>query len=199
VAERDHSSPSTQPGHYGEPGNGVVFAEATIASAWNVQGDAEQPRFADAARSLFGVPLPVTPKTVARSNAISALWLGPKSWLLLGRNGSLLADFNARRDALNAVGGALFEVSASRIAWTIDGPRAASVLAKGCPLDFHPRVFPPGSCAQSLLGHVNALFVSEGDGFTVLVARSFARDVWLALCQSAAQYGYEVKPQAPYR
>jgi sarcosine oxidase, subunit gamma len=199
VPERDHVSPSTQPGHYGEAGTGVMFAEAAIACAWNVQGNAEQPTFAGVARSLFGVQLPVAPNTIARTDSVSALWLGPESWLLVGRNGSPLADFHAKRDSLNAGGGALFDVSASRVAWTIAGPRAATVLAKSCPLDFDPRAFSAGTCAQSLLGRVNALFVNEGDAFTVMVARSFARDVWHTLCESAAQYGYEVKPPAPYR
>ena len=33
---------------------------------------------------------------------------------------SELSDYAARRDALNAAGGALFDVSASRVAWTND-------------------------------------------------------------------------------
>ena len=60
---------------------------------------------------------------------------------------------------------------------------------------------PPATCAQSLFGHVNALFDKHDDAptFTVMVARSFARDTWHALCESAAQYGYDVLPPAPFR
>jgi len=199
VSERDRGSPSTQPGHYGEAGTGVTFAEATIAAAWNVQGDAERGAFAHETQRLFGVQLPVAPNTIAQSDSVSALWLGPESWLLLARNMSPLADFQATRDSLNTAGGALFDVSASRVAWTMAGPQAATVLAKSCPVDFHPRAFPSRTCAQSLLGHVNALFVRDADTFTLLVARSFARDVWHALTESAAQYGYDVGPQARYR
>jgi sarcosine oxidase subunit gamma len=199
VFEHDRTSVSVQPGHYGEAGPGVSFAEATIASAWNVQGNLERGTLADEARRLFGVSLPAAPNTIARSDAVTVLWLGPRSWLLLARDVSALGDFHPRREALNATGGALFDVSASCIAWTIAGPHAATVLAKSCPLDFHPRAFPSGSCAQSLLGHVNAQFVKDAEAFTVMVARSFARDVWYTLCESAAQYGYEVKPPALYR
>jgi len=35
--------------------------------------------------------------------------------------------------------------------------QAASVLAKACPLDFHPHGFVEAACAQSVLGRVNAL------------------------------------------
>jgi sarcosine oxidase, subunit gamma len=174
---------------------------ATIAAAWNVQGDPARATFTDEMRKSFGIALPVAPNTIVKTAAMTALWLGPTSWLLVAGGASALVDFNTRRGALNAAGVALFDVSASRMAWTITGTHAETVLAKGCPLDFHPRAFAAGTCAQSVLGQVNALFVraDEAPAFTVMVARSFARDVWQALCESSAQYGYDVLPQAPYR
>ena len=127
---------------------------------------------------------------------LTALWLGPGSWLLVAPEEIAGDDFDARRDALNAAGGALFDVTASRVAWTIAGAHAATVLAKGCPLDFHPRAFAEGACAQSVFGQINALIVRRAASpvFTLMVARSVARDAWLALCRSAAPYGYEVLP-----
>jgi sarcosine oxidase, subunit gamma len=201
VAEHTPAPSATQPGHYGAAASGVSFTIATIAAAWNVQGDPSRVSFIDEMRKSFGIALPVAPNTIAKSAAMTALWLGPTSWLVVAGGASALVDFNAKRDALNAAGGALFDVSASRVAWTVAGTHAATVLAKGCPLDFHPRAFAAGTCAQSVLGQVNALFVrpDEAPAFTVMVARSFARDVWHALCESSAQYGYDVLPPAPYR
>jgi heterotetrameric sarcosine oxidase gamma subunit len=161
---------------------------------------------------LFGWSLPVVPNTTSREGALTALWIGPASWLLVATDVSALVDFESKRDALNAAGGALFDVSAGRVGWTIAGPAAATVLAKGCPLDFHPRVFGEGKCAQSVFGRVNALFYRRGDApprsddqslqgspqFTMLVARSFARDAWRVLCLSAAQYGYDVLHPQPF-
>lgn len=197
----DGSIGSTQPGHYGAAGSGVTLAEATIASAWNVQGDPARSALIDETRRLFDITLPLAPNTTTRSDKLTALWLGPESWLLAAGAASALVDYPAKRDALNAAGGALFDVSASRVAWTISGPRAADVLAKGCPLDFHPRAFAAGTCAQSVFGHVSVLIDKRDDGptFTVMVARSFARDVWHALCEASAQYGYEVLAPAPFR
>jgi len=197
VAER--LSAWRQTGHYGAAGSGIAFAEATIAAAWNVQGNSARAMLAEEARRLFELELPVVPNTIAKTDALTALWLGPTSWLLVAGGASPLDDFAAKRDALNGAGGTLFDVGASRIAWTISGAHAATVLARGCPLDFHPRAFAPGTCAQSLLSHVDALFVNDGDSFTLFVARSFARDVWHALSESAAQYGYDLRPPVPYR
>ena len=133
-----------------------------------------------------------------------SFWLGPRSWLLVERclpgRPSTLFGFEAKRNALNAGGGALFDVSASRVAYTLRGAQAAAVLARNCPLDLDPRVFVPGQCAQSVLGRVTALFYRHGEtpAYTVMVARSLAADVWRNLCLSAATEGYDVESAAPF-
>jgi sarcosine oxidase subunit gamma len=201
VAEsRDDEIGSTRPGRYGAAGGHVTLAEATIAAAWNVQGDPARSFFVETARRLFDVALPLAPDTATRTPELTALWLGPASWLLVAGAASPLVDYAAKRDAMNAVGGALFDVSASRVAWTVSGPRTEDVLAKGCPLDFHPRAFAAGTCAQSLYGQVNVMVDKHDDvpTFALLVARSFARDVWRALCEASAQFGYDVLPPASY-
>ena len=53
------------PGHFGAAGSGVTLAAATIAAAWNVQGDPARPGFAAAVREAFGVDLPLQPNTLA--------------------------------------------------------------------------------------------------------------------------------------
>lgn len=166
----------------------LSLSQATSATAWNVQGDPARALFLAQAQGLFGVALPVVANTTACGANWAAYWLGPRSWLLVA---TTQADsFTTHREALNDAGGALFDVSASRVAFVVAGEHAAHILAKGCPLDFHPRAFPAGHCAQSLLGHVNALICRQDapPGFLVMVARSFARDVWRALDASAAQY-----------
>lgn len=184
---------STTPGHYGAVGSEIVLGEATIATAWNVQGDATSSSFAEVAQQLAGIALPITANAGAKGDGVTALWLGPASWLLIA-GAAPLADFVRWRSALNGAGGALFDVSASRVAYVVAGSRAADVLTSGCPLDFHPRAFGASECRQSLFGRVPALFYRHdaAPACTVLVARSFARDVWQTLCSAAAQYGYTV-------
>jgi len=201
VADRDVAIDTTRPGHYGATGSGVTIAEATIAAAWNLQGDPARATFIDVVRRLFDVALPISSNTIAVTRLLAAIWLGPRSWLLTSGGDSPLVDFVAKRDACNAARSALFDVSASWVAWTVSGPRATTVLAKSCPLDFHPRAFPANTCARSLFGHVDALFIKHDDSptFTVLVARSFAHHVSHALVESAAQYGCDVTPPESLR
>ena len=186
---------SAVPGHYGAAGSSIVIGQATIATAWNVQGDAKSASLNAEMRRIAGVTLPAIANTTSRGDGVVALWLGPQSWLLAAGAAARLGDFSGARDAINAAGGALFDVSASRIAYVVDGPRAAEVLAAGCPLDFHPRAFGEGFCRQSLYGRVPALFYRHRDppGCTLLVARSFAHDTWRSLCVAAAPCGYAVR------
>ena len=196
----DTSIGSTAPGHYGVAGSAVFLSEATIATAWNVQGSADSSPLRAEVQRIAGVALPGATNTTSRGEGVVALWLGPQSWLLVAADAAALGDFTGARDALNAAGGALFDVSASRIAYVVDGPRAVDVLAAGCPLDFDPRVFRAGQCRQSLYGRVPALFYRPGEppACTLLVARSFARDSWHSLCTAAAPYGYTVRAAARF-
>lgn len=170
----------------------ITLTEAPIAAAWNVQGDASRADFTDQVARQFSIALPIVPNTTARSDALTAFWLGPRSWLFVAESArSPLIDFVEKRNALIAAGGALFDLSASRVAYRLVGKRATDVLATGCPLDLHPRAFRKGDCAQSVFGRVNALLYKSDDAptFIIMVARSFARDVLQALGLSATQCG----------
>ena len=172
----------------------ITLTEVPIAAAWNVQGDASRADFTDQVARQLSIALPIVPNTTARSDTTTAFWLGPRSWLLVAElAGSPLAHFIERRNALNSAGGALFDLSAARVAYRLAGDRATDVLATGCPLDLHPRAFRNGDCAQSVFGRVNLLLYKSSDAptFVIMVARSLALDVWQALGLSATQHGYQ--------
>ena len=188
----DH--PAT-PGRHGPDPGAVTLAEVRIGRAWNLMG-----RGAPAiARDALGVDLPQKPDTTTGSDP-AALWIGPASWLVVAAQPAA-SPLEAVRASLAQADAVLFDVSASRVALALGGPQARAVLAAGCPLDLHPRAFPPGACAQSVHDRVNALVVNAGVedvGFVVLVARSFGRDVWHGLCRAAGEFGYTVAPARPW-
>ena len=128
----------------------VTLGDVDIALAWNVRGDAAQPAFVDATGSVLGLSLPLQPNTSARADGKALLWLGPRSWLYVVMGDAAHDDFDAARKAINASGGALFDVSSSYVAWTIAGEASVRVLNRGCPLDLHPAAFGPGCGTVSL-------------------------------------------------
>lgn len=190
---------SLKPGRYGAGAAALRLTPLAIAGAWNLQGSLSREQFAATACALCDSPLPAVANTTVQSRTHTALWLGPESWLLVARE-SASADLASSRAAINAAGGALFDVSAARIAYRIAGEPAAEVLAKSCPLDFAARAFVLGGCAQSLLGQMGALFYrQEATSWVVMIARSYAGEGWQTLCRSAARYGYEVTATEPFR
>lgn len=196
---------SVQPGRYGVAGPAQLSLQRVpTGTVWNLQGACDNPAFVAQATSLWSLAALPAAHRIVHSATHRVLWIGPRSWLVFRQqqpapvSPAVEHSFLDCRDRLIVAGGALFDVSASRVGWTVRGPRALDLLASGCPLDLRPAAFAPDSCAQSLFGHVAALYQRGADGeFTLFVARSFANDVWDVLCSGAAQYGYEVLPPAP--
>jgi sarcosine oxidase subunit gamma len=106
-----------------------------------------------------------------------AVWLGPDEWLLTSST-QAPDELEARVAAAVApLSGSATDVSAQRITLRLKGTRARDVLAKGCALDLHPRVFGRGRSAQTTLGLAGVVLLAltdTGDDYVVLVRSSFA-------------------------
>jgi sarcosine oxidase subunit gamma len=174
---------------------GVVLGECGLRGQTALRGDDGDPAFVDAVRAAIGAVPPTQPNTVAGPAALAdgprVLWLGPDEWLVVAADGEALVQLRA---ALEGRSAAVVDVSDSRAVITLSGARARDVLAKGCPLDLHPSVFPPGRCAQSLLAKAHVLLhrIDEAPTFEIYVHRSFADYLWTWLEDAAAEYGMAV-------
>lgn len=183
-----------------EPGAaGVWLGERRFLAKINLRGDPQNAAFIQAAGSaLDGVQPTTAPNTAVRAAAIDLLWLGPDEWLVVAAAGSeaaLAAGFAA---AVAPHGGTVTDVTESRTTITVAGPRAREVLAKGCPIDLHPRKFRPGDCAQSLVARVGVILLRADDGsgpaprFELHVLRSMADYLWRFLEDAGLEYGVAV-------
>jgi sarcosine oxidase subunit gamma len=145
---------------------------------------------ASAAAEALGVALPAA-ATYAENGDTIAIWLGPDEWLVTTRS-STGEEFEARlREAIAPHGGAAVDVSGQRTTLRLSGSHARDVLAKGCALDLHPKVFGVGSAAQTMLGQAGIVLLALDDGacdFRVLVRSSFARYVVAWLLDAMAEY-----------
>lgn len=125
----------------------------------------------------------LAPNSTRRCAEGLLLWLRPDQWLLLGDG--LLGKGDG---LLSRPGVAVLEAGARFVETTLAGPNAVDLLASGCSLDFRPRAFPVGACAQSRLEQVPVILHREAlDRFTVYVERPLAR--YLALWLEAAGPG----------
>ena len=129
------------------------------------------------ASAALGVDLPTDPNTWVPAGTGRAVWLGPDEWLLTG-TAETPEELEARvRAAVLPLGGSATDVSAQRIGLRLTGARARDVLAKGCSIDLHPRVFGRGRSAQTTLGQAGVVLLALtdiGDDYRVLVRSSFA-------------------------
>jgi sarcosine oxidase subunit gamma len=104
------------------------------------------------------------------------LWLGPDEWLLLTPPGREVGLVEELRRSLGETTSSVNDVSGGQTVIGVGGDRARDVLAKGCTLDMHPRVFGPGRCAQTLVAKAAVVVrqIDESPSFDLIVRRSFA-------------------------
>lgn len=172
---------------------GVALAERPFPAIVDLRGAPED--LAGPVKAALEIDLPREAGGTARKDGLSAFWLGPDQWWLVDENGRLAAVQVS--EALNGPPHAATNVGESRTRIRVSGPRARDLLAKGCPLDLHPLVFPEDSCAQSLVAKAGVLIhcLDNGAGYDLYVIRSFAEYLWLWLADAAREYGLAILPR----
>ncbi|MFD0434224.1 sarcosine oxidase subunit gamma [Streptomyces chartreusis] len=171
-------------------GGAVRLAELPFLTQVDVRLDAKGAAF-EAVGLALDLQLPIQPNTVVRTGELTALWLGPDEWLLIGPPGGEGELESRIREAAGDEPVSVTDVSAQRTTLLVTGPRARDLLAHGCPLDLHPRSFGSGRCAQTTLGRTQVVLVARDEpraGFWVLVRSSFAGYLADWLLDAATEY-----------
>jgi heterotetrameric sarcosine oxidase gamma subunit len=147
---------------------------------------------AAAARDLVGGDLPAAGRALV-SSEVMAVSILPGSWLVTAPwrgNG----DLAGRLAAAIGTSAAIVDQSFGKASVTLSGRHARDVLAKGCRIDLHPRVFVPGQAAVTPIAHISCVLVQTGDepSFELIVPAGLAASFVEWLTTSAAEYGYVV-------
>jgi sarcosine oxidase subunit gamma len=136
------------------------------------------------ATEIAGVALPAANRA-STTGAITAIWIGPRRWLLVGEGAARLVAGS---------GAVLVDQSHSRTLVRVAGPRHRDVLAKGAGIDIGR--FEEGAAAVTLLGHVSVvLHAIAEDAVDVYAPRSLALTLWEWLLDAGSEYGYTVAPR----
>lgn len=155
--------------------------------------DAAGPGAASAA-AVLGVPLPTTASTTSVGPDATAIWFGPNEWLVTSTGVAAEALESQLRDAVSGHGGAAVDVSAQRTTLRLRGNHARDVLATGCSIDLHPRVFAQGAAVQTMLGQAAVVLIplsDNGTDYRILVRSSFARHLAEWLIDGAEEFGID--------
>lgn len=131
----------------------------------------------------IGLSLPKKPATSVTKGNVTALWIGPDEWLIIGAEGSNLeAKLNKVKTGLYSV----VSVNHRNTAITVSGKNAANALNGGCPRDLSLAAFPVGACGRTIIGKAEVvLWRTAEDTFHVECWRSFSDYVWKYLVDSA--------------
>lgn len=149
-------------------GEGVALRAAPPMARYSLR--ARQP--ADLSAALGGA---VPEKIGAVASGLACL--GPDEWLMLAAEGTQCLIAPAHKVSVT-------DVSDRSIGLILEGPRAAEVLAFGCPLDFDH--FAVGRATRTIYEVVEIVVLRESpDRFHIEVWRSFAPWLWTALTSSS--------------
>tara|TARA_B100001142_G_C14196663_1_gene602064 strand:+ start:458 stop:1054 length:597 start_codon:yes stop_codon:yes gene_type:complete len=139
--------------------------------------------------------LPNKPNTTcsALEENATIFWLGPNEWLVDCHifDDDLTEVLLDKTDECHSV---VVDISDSKSLINISGPKAVSVLEKGCTLDFDEVFSPYLSCAQTGLGQASVLIHrlakqnNKHYEWNIYVERSFAIYLWNWLEDAAKEY-----------
>jgi heterotetrameric sarcosine oxidase gamma subunit len=182
------------PGHYGRAGaTGLVIEERTdVAFASLTAKRGKRFALVNAVNTAFGVALPDGPRRATRG-AVTFAGTGPDQWIA-SAEGSEAAGFAAKVRARIGPFAAVSDQSDARLVLCLSGPKVRDVLAKGVPVDLHPKAFKPGDVACTVVGYINTQIdlLDDAPTFQLAAPRSMAGSFWSWLTASAAEFGYDV-------
>ena len=143
----------------------------------------QEATLASLVRRHYGIELPSGPAFTAH-DGVAFIGIAPGAWMVTG------VELSALEQALGTAA-SLFDWSDSRALLRLGGPMVRDVLAKGLPVDLHPRVFRSGCVAVTRIGHIGVTLWQTDDAPHYLVAmpRSYAGDLLRWLLQAGAEHG----------
>jgi len=150
----------------------------------------------DEMQALLGIALPVKPNTISQSEQITVFWLRERQWLIVTKPDYYEEYLRQIQNLLQDKDSSLVDLSDGYTALELSGSMARDVIMKGCPLDIHPGVFPPGSMAQTRIVHADILLhYVEENVYNLYIRNSFAEYLLRWLTDAALEYGIHVKKE----
>lgn len=183
------------PGRYGRPGEAPVrLSERRLALVELSLPASETAAVAAAFSQTFGLELP-EPGRWNAAGTLAAVWIRPDTWYLSQPRGAS-SELAERLASVAGPRAAIVDQSSGKTLIRIAGPAARDILAKGCRVDLHPRVFGPGRAAATPMAQINVLIAQVDDKptYDLVVPSTFAQSFFEWLAVSAAEFGYEVAP-----
>jgi sarcosine oxidase subunit gamma len=170
--------------------NGVWANELPLLGYISLRGRAHDAAFVEAASGVLGVGLPREPCTLAMSATAKVLWLSPDEWMIVcshERLAGLLRDLN---QALATIRSQVVDNSGGYTQILVRGSNARDLVSHASVYDIG--ALEPGRVVGTTFGKSSLYVHHQGDGYCLMLRRSFADYIWRYLVRAAAPYGFGV-------
>jgi len=184
-----------QPGRYGAatPEVGLMIeARNDLAIATMTARRGKERDIKSAIAAAYGIDLPDGPR-VSRRAGVSFAGIGVQQWMAAAETPASTEFVRHLRERVAGLA-SVANQSDGRVVLRLHGGRVREVLAKGVPVDLHPRSFRTGDIASTVIAYVGVQIEQLDDRptFQLMAFRSLAGSLWSWLTKSAAEFGYEV-------
>ncbi len=169
---------------------GVWANEIPLLGYISLRGNASDAAFNAAAEKVLGTALPTEPCTLTHSSNTTVLWLSPDEWMIIApraRHAAVLRDLT---QTLKGIRSQVADNSGGFTLVHLTGRNARDVLSH-CTV-YHLDHLTDGRVVGTTFGKSSVYLFRAGDGYRLLLRRSFADYIWRYLVRAASPYGFGI-------
>ena len=126
--------------------------------------------------------------SVSNNSNIRIIWNGPKNWLIVSSNKSILNEIHQKFDDDNF---AVTDLSHSKAIIELEGNQAKEVLKKGCPFNFNE--LKKNNSLNSVYHGMSItidMLDDKPDKFRIFALRSFGESLYHSITDACLEFGY---------
>ena len=126
--------------------------------------------------------------SVSNNSNIRIIWNGPRNWLIVSSNKSILNEIHQKFDDDNF---AVTDLSHSKAIIELEGNQAKEVLKKGCPFNFNE--LKKNNSLNSVYHGMSItidMLDDKPDKFRIFALRSFGESLYHSITDASLEFGY---------
>ena len=126
--------------------------------------------------------------SVSNNSNIRIIWNGPRNWLIVSSNKSILNEIHQKFDDDNF---AVTDLSHSKAIIELEGNQAKEVLKKGCPFNFNE--LKKNNSLNSVYHGMSItidMLDDKPDKFRIFALRSFGESLYHSITDACLEFGY---------
>lgn len=169
---------------------GVWANEIPLLGYISLRGNPADAGFVEAASKTLGVKLPTEPCTLAHSAGTTVLWLSPDEWMIITARSTHGALQKNLTEGFTGIRSQVADNSGGYSQVIVQGRNVHDVLAHCTVYDLAHLT--EGRVVGTTFGKSSVYLRRAGDGYCLLLRRSFADYIWRYLERAAQPYGFGI-------